>query len=123
MSAIGNPPRDSGFTLIESLVIVAIMAMVTGVALPKIQRWIALQDAQEKITGMHQQIARARARAIQTQSAQRVEIDRARIYFLPDGVAVGGPVRIETAKGPLLISVDPVTGSVRQSEPLNLVRP
>ncbi len=61
--------RSAGFTLLEALVVVALMALVAGLAFPRVERLRESADFASARTALTGAVAAARARAIRTDAA------------------------------------------------------
>lgn len=112
MSAAGR----AGFTLLEMLVILAILALVTGIAFPALDKAMRRQAFAEATARVETMLREARARAIGEGAAVRlragpgghalaagmrverlpdtavVRLPSAGLAFFPDGSATGGRV-------------------------------
>jgi general secretion pathway protein H len=129
--------HESGFTLIEMIVVMVIMAMVAGVVLTR-QPWRSVGlNADVTVRALTNALRLARSRAIVQDRDVQVEIaprgfavdggsawlvpseetlTPARVIFMPDGGSSGG--RILLTAGPRRIAVDVnwLTGRVRSLE-------
>jgi general secretion pathway protein H len=133
------PPRPNGFTLIEALVVLAVVGMVAGLAFPAMERArtaLGVRHAREQALAA---LADARTRAVRTgtQAAvsamaggtavgindrpayplgsdgdARIEAAPARIVFYADGSATGGELRITAAGARTILTVASDTGLV-----------
>lgn len=66
------PPGQRGFTLLEMMVTVAILALIMGVAWPALQKWIARDAMIEARSTVALAMARARGAAITRDAPVRV---------------------------------------------------
>ncbi len=112
MSAIGKSPFDQGMTLIETLVAVGILGLITGIAMPKIDRLIENMAYRQQETDVVIQIKTARARAIQLQAVQQMKLDRRNIYFMPNGQSLGDTLVLSGKTKKTVFTIDAASGSV-----------
>ncbi|WP_225010307.1 MULTISPECIES: prepilin-type N-terminal cleavage/methylation domain-containing protein [Novosphingobium] len=145
--ALPLPPADArerGFTLIEALVVLAVVGLVAGIAYPAIERSrdaLALRHARGQLAAA---VGAARAGATRTDAAvaltvanrgaalaagadKPVPLDEdgrigvrmvpAQIWFHPDGSASGGRIRLIATQGPTDYVVEPDTGLFREARP------
>lgn len=143
MSPAGNPilpgTRDGadGFTLLEALVAVAIVALIGGLAFPSVDRMLdgaRFASARTSLAGV---VAAARAQAVRTDAAVVVEPspDRrsiladgrsalrlpaetsvqasAPLRFHGDGSAVGGSLVVADRRRRAVLDVSPDNGALR----------
>lgn len=123
-------PERAGFTLLELLVVLSIVAMTAGLILPSASRWIAAASERAWRQEVRAQLAALPMRAFQT--GESLELDapalRSLLVGLPEsakveltaplrysaaGVASGATVRVTDAAGAEQVwSVAPVTGRV-----------
>lgn len=144
MSATGSgrPLAEAGFTLLELLVTVGIMALVAGIAFPLLQHRLAAGAADRAAATVELALAQARGDALATGVAVTVVLapDRSRLAFAngraplvlpgdgptidwprdgmtfhPDGSANGGTATLALGTRVRRLSVDPDTGRVDQS--------
>lgn len=121
MSAVG----EQGFTLLEMLVTLAIMALVAGIGFPVLSGAIAARalgdGAGDAVAALGAARARARAQgvaatvlpgAVAMPPAVAVDWPAHGITFWPDGSASGGAVVVRDARGARRIVVDPGTGRI-----------
>lgn len=121
MSATG----DKGFTLIEALVIVAVIALISGIVFPGIERLVrgaGYASARLSIAG---EAEAARARAFRQQMTVAFEqseplpagVDVSafprRILWFGDGTSSGGRIEIASGGRRAVLEISPVTGQLR----------
>jgi prepilin-type N-terminal cleavage/methylation domain-containing protein len=112
MLATGKALSDSGMTLIETLVVIGITALITSLAFPRIDRLIGSHARQSQELDAIARIKQTRIRAIQQNMMQEVEINGTRLYFLANGSAIGGPITIESKTGNTQLLVNAVSGNI-----------
>ncbi|VXD01401.1 pilus assembly FimT family protein [Sphingomonas sp. 8AM] len=91
MSAIGEPrvaAAQSGYTLLEALVVLAILGLVAGIGFPQIDRALRLQSAREGAARLERALHGARATAPRRSEAVRFVVT-------PDGHGFGYGERLE----------------------------
>ncbi|MDF8334372.1 prepilin-type N-terminal cleavage/methylation domain-containing protein [Novosphingobium sp. HBC54] len=139
-AAFTSCARDRGFTLIEALVVLAVVGLIAGLAYPAIERAQAGLALREARGAAEATLASARARALRTGapvdlsagrqglalngrvarpeavSPVRIEIAPADIRFLPDGSVTGGRVTLIAANGSTTFAIAPGTGTVTSLE-------
>lgn len=138
MSATGDP-RQSGFTLIEALVVLAIAGLISGILFPGLRTAMDAQEFRATAAGAGLALRQARADAIRTGQprlfvaapdgrafgvgetsrsaplAVTVRSSPGGIPFFADGTSGGGIVRIAGARRTIRLDVMPDTGLVRTS--------
>ena len=122
MSATGRI-EEAGFTLLEVLVVLAILGLIGGLAFPAVDRALAHQRFRMAAMQVDADLRETRARAIATGSPQPFvapETDAAMAIILPgaglifhaDGSASGaGPV-LEGAGRRASFAIDQATGAI-----------
>lgn len=128
---------DAGTTLLEALVVMAVVALIGGLAFPAVDRqlgaWRFASDARRLAADLERARALARrgddpARIIATGAGYavtreaRVDFERmlpqsrvslaTPLSFFADGSARGGPVHLRQDRHRLVLAVDPATGRV-----------
>jgi prepilin-type N-terminal cleavage/methylation domain-containing protein len=137
MSEAGS--RSSGFTLLETLVVIAIMALIAIIAAPNMIGWLAVLDLQQTTRLLEADLRVARGTAIRT--GQKVDLEatnHGREYdwiggsrFLPEGITLtmsnplvvypdgsvqSAAITVTSRRRQYAITVDPVTGAVTVSQ-------
>ena len=118
MSSLQTPERllkaksQSGFSLVELLMVLSIMAIGTSLATPSYHRWNSQHRLRQAVTDVHSQMMLARMTAMNRSAATRVTLavsgGQVTIYVTDDGTgslvmpattftaavanAVGGPI-------------------------------
>ncbi|MDD2273468.1 MAG: GspH/FimT family pseudopilin [Desulfuromonadaceae bacterium] len=83
---IVGPTKNKGFSLIEMIIAIAIMAIVIGIAAPTFMTWRDNMQFRQAGKELASFIRTARSRAISTNRQQRVELDVANsVYRLRPG--------------------------------------
>jgi hypothetical protein len=135
MSAIGDAPGGhptAGFTLLEMLVAMAIMALVAGIGFPVLQRRLAERPLDTAAHDLAQAVAKARADALASGAPVRLSASNSDpaivlaggrqiarlpvgvtldwpatpIGFYPDGSVVGGTLVLHAGQVTRTIAVD-----------------
>lgn len=84
MSATGKP-RANGFTLIEALMVVAITALISGLAFPAMRSAIGGQEFRTARSGVELSLRETRAKAIRSGSAVAFRVMRGGTAIVIDG--------------------------------------
>ena len=105
MSAIGRPDGQHGFTLIEMLVVMAILALISSLAFPALERRIAAQRIESEAARIGAELRSAQASAIARDAAvvfaatdvpADLVVRQSRpIVFFGDGTSTGGTVSLQ----------------------------
>lgn len=134
MSAAGE---RTGFTLIEMLVVLAVTALIAGLAFPAIERSLRGQAFESAADAMELGLRQARADAIRSGRATRLALSPDRhailreggapvelpaaiavslptqgILFFGDGTATGGTIAMTGSGRRRQLAVDPGSGAV-----------
>ena len=144
MSATGRPGRppkaagEAGFTLIETLVVIAITAMVGAVTFPNVERSLQSLALRQTAAVVQANLRVARGEALRGDTMVAFDVDadsggyawtngpvqrtprgvavtiasRRAITFFPDGSSSGGQVALDGAGRQITVTVDPQTGAV-----------
>lgn len=135
MSATGN---TAGFTLIEMLVVLAILGLIGGLGYPRLQQAVRAQEFRTAGSGIAAALREARARAVRTarpvrftatadgsavgdDGGARLQLPGAvvatvtPIIFYPDGSSNGGSARVADGTRRLRYDIAPATGLFRIS--------
>lgn len=130
--------REAGFTLLEMLVTLAIMALAAGIVFPALQLLTGGRAGDDAAALVAQAMVQARSQALREDAAATVTLDRLGnrlvlspgsasldlppgavvelptrgLTFYPDGSATGGSVGIAAGARALTVTVDPLTGRI-----------
>jgi len=107
MSVTGRR-RDAGTTLIEALVVVAIMSLVTLIAFPRLQQTLLTLARRQTTFAVVEHLREARATAIlKDQPVVFSVADNGRLYGWRGATArTGGGVYLRSANGPIAFFAD-----------------
>ncbi|MCP4575846.1 MAG: prepilin-type N-terminal cleavage/methylation domain-containing protein [Deltaproteobacteria bacterium] len=92
-----NNEKGDGFTIVEILVVVAIIAVLSAVAVPAIVSWLPKYRLRAAVSDLHSNLQRAKQEAIRGNGECAVYFDAANSKYQlvsggPDGVCDGAPV-------------------------------
>jgi len=115
---------SSGFTLIEALVVLAVVGLAAGIAYPQLDRALGAVRARQARSDVSAALLTTRALALRTGAAADLKIDPdgngfsigggaphqlagnakiegkpAQIWFYPDGTSLGGSLTLTTSVG------------------------
>lgn len=92
--------RQNGFTLLELMITVAIVAIVAGIAYPSLQDLLASQRVRAASSALHESLIMTRAEALKRNTAVRL---------VTSGLSDGWSVRV-TAGGTDVLAQSPLAG-------------
>ena len=119
--------HDSGFTLLETLVALAIMAMLSALTFPGMENMIQVLAFRRAVDLVESNLKRAHAAAIggrgsvpllaigfasQMPAGISVVSTPTTITFFPDGSSTGGVLTVVGKSRRAQLSIDPVTGNL-----------
>ena len=124
-------PRDQGFTLLELIIVVVVIALVLTVSYPSLSRGSAAIKLRSTGRDVLNTFRYAREKAVTEQVGMRVTVDRekqelvlsddlgdgSRRYALPEGVKIQRMIQggTEVAEGPMVVRFLP-NGSAEDAE-------
>ncbi|HSC17692.1 MAG TPA: prepilin-type N-terminal cleavage/methylation domain-containing protein [Rhizomicrobium sp.] len=134
MSAAGNP--EAGVTLLEALVVIAIMALIAGLMAPNIGASLDLLSLRQSAAVLQADLRVARATALRTGAAVTVKplpggrgydwiggtrhlpettvlSMSAPVSFLPDGSLIPASISIAAGARRIPIAIDTTTGAIK----------
>ena len=134
--------RDSGATLMETLVVVALTAMAATILFPRVERGYAAVSLHEGTAVLMADLRTAHATAIRTAARVTFSVgDDGRTYawtpgfakvtpsgvnitpagaaiaFFPDGSTTGGALMLSSGASRVVVAVDPSTAAVSAGSP------
>ncbi len=127
MWAIGRADREAGFTLLETLVVLAVAALIAGLSWPAAERAIAAAEFRSRAAQGAALLAEARAQAIaRNETVAFVPRDalpdvawslpRDGLTFFADGSASGGEVVLAAGERRARFVVEGATGAIRRAQ-------
>ncbi|QJE02151.1 prepilin-type N-terminal cleavage/methylation domain-containing protein [Massilia forsythiae] len=72
MRPVTPAPRTDGFTLVEAAVVVAVLAILLGIAVPSMSNWLLAKKAAAAAVFYREGLAQARSQAVAHNSASRL---------------------------------------------------
>lgn len=122
MSATGRID-ERGYTLIEMLVVLAVMSLASGIAFPAVERAVAQQQFRSDVAASEALLRAARAKAIVRGEMVRISdqdapekvtltMPRGALHFYADGSADGGRVTVSRGDRQARLEIDAATGLI-----------
>lgn len=112
-----SPNERAGFTLLESMVALAIVALMTSIAVSGIRGPSPKLQLERAISAVKREASNARLRAVTEQIPVVIklpgcEIEEVDLTYYPDGSATGPLICVATAGFTATIRVSPLTGKL-----------
>lgn len=106
--------NQKGFTVIEMVVVGAIIGILSAIAIPNFQVWVASQRLRNSVAELEGDLQTARITAINRNAPVTVlfdEAERSYIAFIDDGTGVGGVARNLARDGAEVLLFERALGS------------
>jgi len=99
--------RQGGFTLVELVVVMGVMAILTSIAIPSVLAWMPSMHLKSETTNLKDAFSKARSQAINTGVEHRILIDIAnQTYQVDAGNLMNGSTQWATKSGPYHLAAD-----------------